>query len=271
MWFLAVAIALKQIQDVMKIEMCLGNVTAVLEHIRYGLVGHRCVSTPASLPQDSAHEFSSAAVTSPHQKAYPTVYDRIHLSNIPDYIGGTLSSFLYTLPAIRTGDHAFLTSTCLRNPPRFKAEANFNNEYIAMSSSDDLRKTFQVHCEGPTLQLDEVDKMRHLLMPSPMALNDYYFWTRTPSPQTPDQRMTRERLETWLYRIFLKVNIPVQKKSIQDFVLIDLLSSQYDGLLPDSDPSPYCWLPSTLTELYPRGFAGGQVPDGRSCTPVRAS
>jgi len=75
---------------------------------------------------------------------YPQAYDRIHLSNVPDYVGGTLSSSLYALPLTYPGKESYVTSSCLRNTPRFKKVVEFDNEYVTLSAPSDLVKTFQV-------------------------------------------------------------------------------------------------------------------------------
>lgn len=86
-WLMGVAQALKQMRNRIKIEACVGDVTAVLEQIKYGAVGHR--------KQNFMSETNTEA--SQPEGAYPKVYDRIHLSNVPDYIGGTLTSYMYAL------------------------------------------------------------------------------------------------------------------------------------------------------------------------------
>jgi hypothetical protein len=40
-WFISIAQGLKQMRGRIRIESCVGDVTAVLEQIKYGAVGHR--------------------------------------------------------------------------------------------------------------------------------------------------------------------------------------------------------------------------------------
>ena len=107
MWFAHVADCFNQLKGDMKLEVCLGNITTVLEQIRCGVIGRR--------QRSYAHCDPDATISEGEE--YPRVYDRIHLSNIPDYIGGTLASFLYALPLTHPGNSSYITSTCLRNPP----------------------------------------------------------------------------------------------------------------------------------------------------------
>lgn len=126
--------ALQQMRDRIKIEACVGDVTAVLEQIKYGAVGHR--------KQNFMSETNTEA--SQPEGAYPKVYDRIHLSNIPDYIGGTLTSYMYALQMTYPDSISFVTSSCLRNPPRFNNRADFDAEYVTLHAEKDLAKEFLV-------------------------------------------------------------------------------------------------------------------------------
>ena len=143
-WFTLVAACFGQLKGDMTIEVCLGGITTVLEQIRCGFIGHRQRSH-AHCDPDKAQ--GNDAMTS-GGKEYPRVYDRIHLSNIPDHIGGTLTSFVHALPLTYPGDSSYITSTCLRNPPRWKSEAHFHNEYIGLSVPSDLAKVFRVRSSG---------------------------------------------------------------------------------------------------------------------------
>ncbi|KAK4897959.1 hypothetical protein LTR27_004343 [Elasticomyces elasticus] len=313
-WFLMIAACMFQLKNRIKIEACLGDVTAVLEQIRHGVVGHRggldaksnreqgsgvievtlkpvrsgetvvipdlpLHTTCRTIKEQYAHksgadlgtirlvyktkavvddktlatlglengaitlsvvtlvisrqdppESSSAtwdkkslasqpwmSVVGLKDDTYPQVYDRIHLSNIPDYVGGTLSSFLYATPMTYPGDASYITSTCLRNPPRFPSAAVYNNEYTGLHTPGDLAKTFRVHMSPPK----NADYHNFLMSrPQPMPMNDCQYWHHLPgSPETVDL-MPRDKLETWLYRVFLKLATPVQKRAIEDFTLI---------------------------------------------------
>jgi hypothetical protein len=228
-WITLVAACFGQLKRDMKIEVCLGSITTVLEQIRCGVIGRRQRSS-AHCDPDVAQR--NDARTSEGEE-YPRVYDRIHLSNIPDYIGGTLSSFLYALPLTHQGDSSYITSTCLRNPPRWKSEAHFHNEYVGLSVPSDLTKVFRVRSSGS----HDPDHDNSILgATQPMngeysmntrgsrmgsnALLAYHFWHYLDRPKTFADLMPRERLETWLYRLLLKLAIPSHKQAIQSMVLI---------------------------------------------------
>jgi hypothetical protein len=143
-WFAIVAECFNQLKGDMKIEVCLGNITTVLEQIRCGAIGRRQRSH-AHCDPDMAQ--GNDVIISEGEE-YPQIYDRMHLSNVPDYIGGSLSSFLYALPLTHPGDSSYITSTCLRNPPRWKSEAHFHNEYVGLSAPSELTKVFRVRTSG---------------------------------------------------------------------------------------------------------------------------
>ena len=117
-------------------------------------------------------------------------------------------TFLDALPVLHAGNLPFVTATCLRNPPRFRSAAHFNNEYIALSSPADLEKTFHVREE--THVPDPTDMM-------PMA--EYRRWYPCHRSKSLAERMSRLDLETWLYRIFLKLSVP-KERTIRSMTLI---------------------------------------------------
>ncbi|KXS97941.1 hypothetical protein AC578_3388 [Pseudocercospora eumusae] len=207
MWFTLVASAFGELKHRLKIEACVGDITAVLEQVRYGVVGHREMAEKPDTAATSQHSVTAGSA-SKDLSEYPQAYDRIHLSNIPDYIGGTLSSFLYASPITYPGKSSYITSTCLRNPPRFKSIASFDNEYITLSAPSDLAKVFQVSMEP----LEDPNEG--------MATCSYTIWHHHPSSKNLQDLMSREKLETWLFRLFLKIALPVEKLLIQDNALI---------------------------------------------------
>jgi len=163
-WFTHIAACFSRIKADVKIEMCLGNITTVLEQIRCGVIGRRQRSFAHCDPEMAQGDDARAS----EGDEYPRLYDRIHLSNIPDYIGGTLASFLYALPLTQPGNSSYITSTCLRNPPRWKSEAHFHNEYIGLSAPLDLAKVFRVRSSGS--HESEEEKMMYGLLGPEVAM-----------------------------------------------------------------------------------------------------
>ena len=164
------------------------------------------------------------------------MYHRIHLSNIPDYIGGTLTSFKYALPLIWPCKESYITAVCLLNPPKWQSVAHFKNEYVGLSAPSDLEKTFHVRMSPME------DGAGDFL---PMA--DYLRWHHNHKSKTLPDLMPRHALETWLYRLFLKLAIP-KERPMRDIVRI------YSPL----NLSAFVWLYGHLFEIdYPAHWLSG--------------
>lgn len=105
LWFELIAECFSQLKDDMRVEVCLGDITTVLEQMRCGVIGRRQRSYAHCDPDTAQGNDATISEVEEHPRVeYPHVYDRIHLSNIPDYIGGTLTSFIYALPLTLPGD-----------------------------------------------------------------------------------------------------------------------------------------------------------------------
>jgi hypothetical protein len=131
------------------------------------------------------------------EDAYPQVYDRIHLSNVPDYTGGTLTSYLYALQMTHPGPTSYTTSTCLRNPPRFNSTAEFDAEYVALYRESDLETIFGV-------------KMKPNYDPV-MPMCTYNQWHHREISREYKNLMPRAKLQAWLYRLFFKIALPLER------------------------------------------------------------
>ena len=175
---------------------------------------------PAERQASSVHSVENSSHDSLDD--YPQSYDRIHLSNIPDYTGGNMLTYLYAMPVLSPGRSSYVTSTCLRNPPRFRSYAHFDNEYIGMSSVADIQKTFHVRLEKE--QDNQQDVLPKSLLgsigPDNLIGQGYQKWRKSrPSSKGLSSLVPRQTLETWLYRLFLKIAIPVSRR-IEDLTLI---------------------------------------------------
>ena len=244
-WFAMVSTAFHELGPRLKIEACVGDVTAVLEQIRYGVVGHRQQTTL----DDISSQSSTKAKASNDQDIndYPQKYDRIHLSNIPDYIGGTLSSFLYATPVTFADKACYVTSTNLRNPPRFETTESFDHEYTALSAPADLEAVFRVQMEP----LEDPDEQ--------MPTCRYNEWRQCDSKKL----MPREQLKRWFQRLFLKLAMPIEKLKIEDDSLIysPINSTVFFRLLIHLQSAGY---PSHwLSEIWEQILSGSIVSSAR--------
>ena len=99
------AITVMTMNDRLRVELIAGEMADFLERLQHGCLEHRSHRPPDSDSFDPT--------------TFPRQYDRIHMSNIPDYIGGPLSAHMYGSPLLRTGKTANLRYNNLLNPPMF--------------------------------------------------------------------------------------------------------------------------------------------------------
>ncbi|KAF2494790.1 hypothetical protein BU16DRAFT_540038 [Lophium mytilinum] len=187
-FFVELSQAISSLRDRIVIELITGEATQILEHLKYKTLPHR----------------RSKTIDLVNPASYPWRYDRIHLSNIPDYVGGPLTTFLYSIPVNDPDRDPYITSNVLRNNPAYGDTKNFDtffNENLCLYDSKDLLKTMKV------------EKTRNILEPRDdkvkFDLSRYACWKR------PDQKrmkfadlMERPSLEKWVYSIFMKITIP---------------------------------------------------------------
>lgn len=182
--------AISSLRGRMMVEVRLGEMADVLERTRYD-----------ALERSSAHE-------------WPRKYSIIHMSNIPDYVGGPLTSFLYGSPLLEQGQGTGLTSCVLRNPPRWETIDYFLAEYLHMYDRNLIKSHFHLKLSVDT-PVDDDD-----LMSPPFPLMDYLLWERIePRKMTFEQLMPKPKLTHWLHAIFLKLCLPNPRRK-QDFTLV---------------------------------------------------
>ncbi|KAI1269157.1 hypothetical protein F5Y18DRAFT_178241 [Xylariaceae sp. FL1019] len=180
-FFRPVSRALHDFQGKLVIEVIVGDMMHALESIRYN------------------------ALERPNRTS-PNQYHVIHNSNIPDYVGGALTSFLYAAPLLRQGNGTGLTSNVLRNPPHWKNVNQFNAEYLLMHDKELIRKHFALKLSNLTPK-EEDDAGAQL--PYYIVMMDYKMWESTGrSKLTLAERLPRGALFRWLYGHFFKLCLP---------------------------------------------------------------
>ncbi|KAK7711434.1 hypothetical protein SLS64_005458 [Diaporthe eres] len=182
--------AISSLGDRLMVEVRLGEMADVLERTRY-----------QALERSAAHE-------------WPRKYSVIHMSNIPDYVGGPLTSFMYGSPLLEQGRGTGLTSVVLRNPPQWKTIDHFLAEYLHMYDRNLIRSHFHMKLSADT-PVEEDD-----LMGPPFPLMDYVMWERIePRKMAFEQLMPKPRLTHWLHALFLKICLPNPRRK-HDFTLV---------------------------------------------------
>lgn len=182
--------AISSLRGRMMVEVRLGEMAEILERTRY-----------QALERSSTYE-------------WPNKYSVIHMSNIPDYVGGPLTSFLYGSPLLEQGQGTGLTSCVLRNPPRWKTIDQFLAEYLHMYDRKLIRSHFHLQ-----LSLDTPEGGNSFMGP-PFPLMDYLLWEGIESRKmTFEQLMPKPKLTHWLHAIFLKLCLPYPRPK-HDFTLV---------------------------------------------------
>ncbi|CAK3981111.1 Hypothetical predicted protein [Lecanosticta acicola] len=199
-FFSSAADAVNRLQERLKVEACVRDITCVLEQIRYGVVGHRQGVEPSGSVQDlpTSTQVQRTNLNGQKDDEYPKMYDRIHLSNIPDYIGGSLATFLYAAPLVYPGDASYVTFNNLRNPGSFMKFEHYNNEYAVLSNESDLRTAFQV-------RTGERDMFESFMS---FPVSRYTKWHHHPLEKSSSNLMPASRMRTWLLQLFFKIAIP---------------------------------------------------------------
>ncbi|KAI1076526.1 hypothetical protein F5B20DRAFT_555437 [Whalleya microplaca] len=184
-FFKKISRCISLLQGRLTVEILLGDMTDALERARYGLLDR---------PEENG------SVTS---KDWPCQYHIIHMSNIPDYVGGSLTSFLYAAPVLKQGvAGSGLTSCVLRNPPQWKSHHHFNAEHLLMHDPSLIQKHFSVTLANPPPR-------DPFPMPFDFPMWSYLRWERCQSKEYPlEQLMTRSGLSSWLFAHFLKICLP---------------------------------------------------------------
>ncbi|KAK7931194.1 hypothetical protein PG985_001906 [Apiospora marii] len=135
----------------------------------------------------------------------PSKLHVIHMSNIPDYVGGALTSFLYGAPVLESGNGTGLVSRVLRNPPAWKSISQYLAEYLPMHDRKLIETHFHLRLSRTTPEGLGAMEM--------LPLMRYYQWERaaagpSTTPLTFEALMPRASLARWLHAHFLKICLP---------------------------------------------------------------
>ncbi|KDN67994.1 putative tetratricopeptide [Colletotrichum sublineola] len=179
-----------------QIEAIAGEMVDTLERIRYDSLEHRS-QKPQKVGAIDATQF-------------PRQYDRIHMSNIPDYVGGPLTALLHGGPLLREDRPSNLRFNNLLNPPMFETHDQFLTEYMLMHDAKQVADHFGLVKKEETGKpmLDPIAKM----IGNQFMVEDYFVWARSGIKKTPWSRlMARPALEKWLHSHLLKICLPYRR------------------------------------------------------------
>lgn len=176
-------------------EVIVDDMTAFMERIEHGILDRkgRFVSIQSSF--------------------LPCQYDRVHVSNVPDYlcVGGPLTTFVHGLPLLRLDKESYMTSRVLRNMGQWTTLSGFLCEYLLLDDRQKVQDTFAMALKeesaGQESSFDGKDfDGGGLVMAQPFR------WIRTSTePLEWHSMMPRHELEQWVYAHFLKLCLPAPR------------------------------------------------------------
>ncbi|KUI63016.1 TPR repeat-containing protein associated with Hsp90 [Cytospora mali] len=187
-----VTLGLVMLNEKLTIEAVVGEVADVMERIRYDSLDHR------SLPPKGEKGIDP--------RKFPKTFDRIHMSNVPDYIGGPLTVFLCARPLLREHKHANLRFNNLLNSPMYDTHKTFQAEYLLMPHDKQIAEHFAVVREREQGLPGMLDIMSTNIL---FMQEDYFIWNTVPEkPLSWAKRMRRQEFESWVYGHLLKICLP---------------------------------------------------------------
>ncbi|KAH8655855.1 hypothetical protein BX600DRAFT_515543 [Xylariales sp. PMI_506] len=176
--------------DRLVIEAVVGEMTDFMDRARHNGLNHRNNTSSKTKEHDPAK--------------FPVKYDRIHMSNIPDYIGGHLTTFAYAWPLLREDRASSLTFKNLLNPPMFATHAHFQSEYLLMDDDRQIADHF-----GLTRVKSTGTNKPPIPGYTAFMQENYMEWQRAPKPAIAlNRRLSRVAFETWMYSHLLKICLP---------------------------------------------------------------
>ncbi|KAF6802552.1 tetratricopeptide [Colletotrichum sojae] len=178
--------------DRVDFELIAGDMADILERIQHNSLPHRALKPKEKDGLDPTR--------------FPRQYDLIHMSNIPDYVGGPLTALVYGGPLLREDRPANLRFNNLINPPMFQTHEHFLSEYVLMHDAGQLKDHFGlVREKDPHAVPGSFTRMMGV---TPFMTENYFIWGRSPGARCASKLMSRPALEHWLHSYLLKIVLP---------------------------------------------------------------
>ncbi|KAI1480574.1 hypothetical protein F4774DRAFT_424825 [Daldinia eschscholtzii] len=223
-FFEKVSLNLVQLRGRLTMEMIVSDMAEVLERMRYGILDR------PKQKGDAGNTDLSTTID------WPLRYHLIHLNNIPDFCGGSLTSFLYGPPVLKKGVGSGLTLCSLKG---WENIDHFNSESLLMHDQKLIEKHFQV-------KLAKEHSRQETFM------FQYYRWEKSETGcQSLDKLMPRESFFRWLFAHYLKLCIPFPRPPNELCLFASLNITTFTRLLVQMGELGYPghWLSSIITSL----------------------
>ncbi|THZ17767.1 hypothetical protein D6C90_09856, partial [Aureobasidium pullulans] len=202
-YFTKVSAALHHLKGRIRVEPILGEMDEIFEKIHLDFYPDR-LNKPALGQEESGMPVSTT-------EDYPKIFDRVHLSNVPDYTGGTLGAFLFAAPItpVTKDFKAQFSFTCLRNPPAFKDVDEFNSEYCLLPEMSMIAKIFlcvRRPCISESMPLPAFMQMQGLIGMG------YFEWSKQAEIVPFPSLLDRPTITAWIHGLLLKTAIPKERQ-----------------------------------------------------------
>ncbi|KAK8851162.1 hypothetical protein PGQ11_013641 [Apiospora arundinis] len=184
-FFDCVAKALDRILDQSAFEVVLGDMVDYFESAENGLL------------RSEAHSKSVFPTT------FPDKFDRIHMSNIPDYVGGAMTTFMHALPILRPKKTSAVTSNVLRNTRVWPTHDSFLVDSLLLAGRSKIENTFSASLVPECAQMEKALESMGAVMVFSMK------WMRQSTKALEwSKLMPRRNLEHWLHALFFRLCLP---------------------------------------------------------------
>ncbi|KAI9645883.1 hypothetical protein NHQ30_005319 [Ciborinia camelliae] len=184
-FFIDAAQSIKYLKGRLQVEAIHGDYVDIAEKLRFKLYRD----------EDSSDSQEVTASKIIRRKEFPILYDRVHLSNVPDYMGGHLSTFLYASPLLKPLPSSSVESNCLRNSGTWNNLESFLAEYQLITDTKMLQ------------QLTSVTVLSRGMFPWPMADYTHYGVSESLHRSFGDL-LPRKPFMKWFFALFLRLAIP---------------------------------------------------------------
>ncbi|KAF7910582.1 hypothetical protein EAE99_011200 [Botrytis elliptica] len=174
--FKRAANAIKEMKGIFCVEALCGDVTEIAEWFHFDCSPTRVSRSPE----------------------FPKSFDCIHMSNIPDYIGGHLSTFLYVFPLLKIGTSSYLKSNCLRNPGSWDCLEAFLADYQCITDKEMLRKLTGV--------IAALEPGKDELLP--LIKYNSYSREALDSQDAWSALLPQAEFQKWFYTLFFRIALP---------------------------------------------------------------
>ncbi|KAF2120022.1 hypothetical protein BDV96DRAFT_486077, partial [Lophiotrema nucula] len=202
-FFDLVASNLEHINSKAVIEIVIAEMGDTFDRLRYGLLRHR---------QEVHGGFDPST--------FPAKFDRIHMSNIPDYVGGPLITFTQGLSLLRHDGSSALTSNVLRNTPVWMTHDDFLAEYLLLPTRQQVKNHFRTQLSAK-MGAYEAEIAGTTINGAGAVMAATYDWVRaSTSTLSWEKLMSRQKLENWLYSHFLKLSLPHTRPTQGNLLII---------------------------------------------------